>query len=236
VVAAGLFAVATLGNAQLHVEHLESAALGSNDGAADNLVFPGPAGSALSADGRYLVFESSAGNLVAGGGGGVFQIYLVDRHSGQTTLISRAPGGAPGNANSLDPVISADGRRIAYVSRASNLVPGDGNGQTISDVMWFDRDSGTTALASVSSAGAQSTVDHSASAGLSADGRYVVFQSRSPNLVAGDSNGVTDVFVRDTLSNTTERVSLDNAGAQVTGGNGSGPGYLSDDGRYVLFL
>ncbi|MBM3892596.1 MAG: calcium-binding protein, partial [Verrucomicrobia bacterium] len=97
----------------------------------------------------------------------------------------------------------------------------------------YDRDSDAIERATVSSAGAEGYAESNAPPAITADGRYVTFWSQSPNLVAGDTNGAVDVFVRDRQTSTTERVSLATGGAE---GNGNSRfGTLSDDGRYVAF-
>ena len=114
---------------------------------------------------------------------------------------------------------------------ADNLVAGDKNGQ--SDVFVRDRLTGATSRVSVSSAGAQGNNLGSFETVISADGRYVAFRSFSDNLVASDTNGETDIFVRDRLTGSTSRVSVSSAGVQ--GNNSSEIGSISADGRYVTF-
>src|SRR5439155_1754636 len=128
------------------------------------------------------------------------------------------------------PALSADGRFVAFVSFATNLVAGDTNGAT--DVFVHDRQTGTTERVSVASDGTQGNAA-SAGAALSADGRFVAFHSYATNLVAGDTNGATDVFVHDRQTGTTERVSVSSGGTE---GNGfSAAPALSADGRFVAF-
>ncbi|MEN4030122.1 MAG: hypothetical protein PQ975_05955, partial [Methanobacterium sp.] len=116
-----------------------------------------------------------------------------------------AINGSESNGYSYEPSISIDGRYIAFSSYASNLVAGDINGHK--DVFVRDRLLNTTTLVSVSSTGEQGNGD-SSQPSISADGRYVAFTSYATNLVTGDTNGVSDVFVRDLLLNITERVSV----------------------------
>src|SRR2546426_905363 len=187
-------------------------------------------GVALSADGRFVAFTSVATNLVAGDTNGVTDVFVHDRQAGTTERVSVDSAGSEGNGASTGVALSADGRFVAFTSVATNLVAGDTNGVT--DVFVHDRQTGTTERASVDSAG---TEGNGASAGvvLSADGRYVAFTSVATNLVAGDTNGVTDVFVHDRQTGTTERVSVDSAGIE---GNGASAGVaLSADGRFVAF-
>jgi Tol biopolymer transport system component len=191
---------------------------------------------AMSGDGRYVVFQSDASNLVAGDTNGATDIFIHDRMTGATTRISVAGGGAQGNNDSLTPSISANGRYVTFTSVASNLVADDTNSDR--DVFVRDLVAGTTELASVASDG---THGNFASGGfgagparMSTDGRYVVFGSFASNLVANDTNGFDDIFLRDRVAGTTERVS---AATDGTEGNGhSMYGSVSDDGRFVAFF
>jgi Tol biopolymer transport system component len=146
----------------------------------------------ISADGRYVAFMSYASNLVPGDTNGWADIFVHDRLTGQTTRVSVASDGTEGNGDSWTPSISADGRYIAFTSRASNLVPGDTNGRE--DVFVHDRLTGQTTRVSVASDGTEGN-NHSVGGSISADGRYVAFDSWASNLVPGDTNGVWDVFV-----------------------------------------
>jgi hypothetical protein len=141
--------------------------------------------------------------------------------------------GAQASANSLDPAISADGRYVVFTSFASNLVSGDTNGK--SDVFLRDLQGNTTTRISVASGGAQA--DNHSTAGtrsvISSDDRYVVFSSQATNLVSGDTNAKSDVFLRDVQAGTTTRVSVSLASAQ--GDNNSQGGSISADGRDVVF-
>ncbi len=184
----------------------------------------------ISADGRYVAFASDAVNLVADDTNGIRDVFVRDTVAGTTTRLSVDGAGAQGNSTSYNPSISADGRYVAFYSNASNLVAGDTNGAT--DVFVRDTVAGTTTRISVDGAGAQANSGSSA-ASISADGRYVAFSSDATNLVVGDTNGNSDVFVRDTVVGTTTRLSVDGTGVQ---GNGysSNPS-ISADGRYVAF-
>lgn len=187
---------------------------------------------AMSADGRYVAFASAAA-LVPDDSNGAFDVYVRDRVAQTTTRVSVASDGTESNGLSLAPRISADGSVVVFHSFASNLVAGDTN--NVADVFAHDRGTGTTERMSVSSTGAQGT-RQSVGAQVSGDGRFVAFDSDANNLVAGDANGRTDVFVRDRVSGTTERVSLSSLGGE--GNNQSGfldPPSLSFDGRYVAF-
>jgi Tol biopolymer transport system component len=190
--------------------------------------------SAVSADWRYVVFNSFASNLVSGDSNNTGDIFVHDRETGTTTRVSVDSAGNQAEASedgggSYRPAISADGRYVAFDSIASNLVPGDLGGL---DVFVHDRQTGATTRVSVDSAGGQAHGWSEAPA-ISADGRYVAFESDAFNLVLGDTNGADDVFVHDRLTGTTERVSVDSAGNQ-TGGGGDITA-ISADGRYVAF-
>jgi len=185
---------------------------------------------AISADGRFVAFQSGATNLVPGDTNLLYDAFVHDRRSGTTERISVSTGGAGGDLSSGSPAISADGRYVAFVSSATNLVPGDTNAR--SDVFLRDRQLGTTERVSVSTAGVQGN-HHSEACSISADGRFVAFHSGAFNLVAGDTNGIWDVFVHDRRSSVTERVSLSSTGAQ--GNFRSDFPALSADGRFVAF-
>ncbi len=184
----------------------------------------------MSADGRYVAFDSEAHNLVSGDTNAAGDIFVRDRWNGTTERVSVDSAGVQGNGFSFSPSISADGRYVAFHSSASNLVVGDTNGFT--DVFVHDRQSGTTERVSIDSGGTQGNWE-SGLPSISADGRYVAFESEARNLVVGDSNGHWDIFVHDRQTGATERVSVDTNGSQVNGDS-----YLpaiSADGRFVAF-
>lgn len=191
----------------------------------------------LSPDGRYVLFDSRATNLAPGTDGRTHQLYLRDREAQTTELVSVAPDGTPGNFSSDVGAISADGRFIVFSSSASNLVPGDTNGNADlsrgDDVFVRDRAAGSTERVSVSTSGSQGD-GQSGNAAISADGRFVAFTSWSTNLVVGHPSSRTDVFVRDRARGTTERVNLSSEGAQANGSTDGFPA-ISADGRFVAF-
>jgi Tol biopolymer transport system component len=192
----------------------------------------------LSGNGRFVAFSSDASKLVPGDTNGISDVFVRDRWSGTTTRVSLGPGRGQANGGaSLDPVLSADGRFVAFESGASNLVPGDTNGSL--DVFVRDRRSGITRRASVSSTGAQANGFGSFAPGFSADGRFVAFVSDASNLVPGDTNGISDAFIRDGWTGTTRRVSVSSTGAQANGfgsfGSNSVAPAISADGRSVAF-
>src|SRR5262249_5663555 len=143
-----------------------------------------------------------ASNLVPGDTNGVADIFVHDRQTGATERVSVDSAGVQGNDASLAPSISGDGRFVAFVSAATNLVAGDSNGA--GDIFVHDRQTGATERASVDSAGVQGN-GYCYSCTISADGHAVAFQSSATNLVAGDTNGVGDAFVHDRQTGATER-------------------------------
>jgi Tol biopolymer transport system component len=184
----------------------------------------------ISADGRYVAFRSYASNLVAGDTNGYADVFVHDRQTGLTERVSVSSAGTQGDEESVGPSISADGRYVAFWSRASNLVADDTNGHY--DIFVHDRQTGQTQRVSVDSTGAQSN-DSSHSLSISADGRYVAFTSDASNLVAADTNEERDVFVHDRLTGQTERVSVDSMGVQAD--YRSHNSRISADGRCVVF-
>ncbi len=232
---------------------------------------------ALSSDGRYVVFASAATNLVAGDTNGVDDVFLRDRSTGVTVLVSVDSLGQPSNGTSARPSVSADGRYVVFESDATNLDALDTN--SARDVFLRDTQLGVTQLISLDPAGLQASgasgdpalsadgkfasfriladiyvrdlttnttslvsvdqfgagpVGSSFGSSISADGRYVAFSSQSGNVVSNDTNGVYDVFVRDTVAGVTILVSVDTFGAQAN--DLSGDPAISPDGRYVAYF
>ncbi len=183
----------------------------------------------ISADGRYVVFYSYASNLVDGDTNEQCDIFRSDRNTGATTRVSVSTDGAEGNGRSIAPIISPDGRYVAFESEASNLVMGDTN--EMPDVFVRDTEKATTLRVSESASGTEGN-GNSDSPSISADGRYVAFASWASNLVPGDIIDSSDVFVRDTKTGATTRVSVSTSGAQ---GYGSSVPSISAYGRYVAF-
>jgi Tol biopolymer transport system component len=201
---------------------------------------------AISADGRYVAFHSSATNLVANDTNGGYDVFVRDRQMGATERVSVSSGSAQGIGDSLSPAINSDGGYVAFVSWAPNLVTGDTEACELEqtppeppipyncpDIFVRNRQAGTTERVSLSSAEDEANGE-SWSPALSADGRYVAFYSGATNLVSGDTNNVEDVFVRDRQAGTTVRISLASGGTQA---NGASDGWLalSDSGRFVAF-
>ncbi len=224
----------------------------------------------ISADGRWVAFESYASNLVAGDTNGRMDIFVHDRQTATTTRASVGSGDVQGNGESRFATISGDGRWVAFMSNSSNLVAADADefdvfvhdrqtGTTTrlsvgptrdagfpvisADGRWVafttswggqafvhDQQTGTTTLASIGPGGAPST---GAASAISSDGRWVVLTSEASNLVAGDTNGAGDVFVRDRQMETTTRVSVASGGIQANGSSFAGS--ISADGRWIVF-
>ncbi len=197
----------------------------------------------ISADGRYVAFESIATDLVSGGTNGNVHIFVRDLVAGTTTLVSVSSTDVQGNDDSSSASISADGRYVAFESLSTNLVSGGTNGNV--HIFVHDLLAGTTTLASVDSAGIQGNGDSNFPS-ISGDGRYVAFESDATNLVGvgNDNNGSTDVFVHDRDTDgdglydepgevSTVRVSVDLDGVEGNG-NSNAPS-ISGDGSSVTF-
>jgi hypothetical protein len=185
----------------------------------------------ISANGRFVVFWSGASNLVTGDTNGWEDLFLRDRQTGETTRISVSSIGAQANQSSYYPAISGDGRFVAFMSDATNLVSGDTNG--FSDIFLHDRQTGMTTRISVSSSGAQGNNLSDSYVSISDDGRFIAFNSEATNLVSGDTNGAADVFVYDRQAGITERISLDSSEIQANAGSFAPA--ISADGRFVAF-
>jgi Tol biopolymer transport system component len=184
----------------------------------------------ISADGRYVAFESAARDLVAGDDNSAADIFVRDLQAGTTTRVSVDNSGGEANAGSSNASISAIGRQVAFASEANDLVTGDGNSEV--DVFVRDLQAGTTTRASVDNTGGDADAGSMAPS-ISAKGRYVAFESAANDLVTDDGNPLEDVFVRDMRAGTTTRVSIDPSGgdANFRTGNPS----ISGDGRFVAF-
>ncbi|MEV4769577.1 TolB family protein [Micromonospora humida] len=181
----------------------------------------------VSADGRYVSFTSYADNLVPGDTNNNADVFVHDRRTGTTSLVSRSTTGTPGNSASLGQSLSPDGRYVAFASDADNLVPGDTNG--VYDGFVHDRRTGTTTRVTLTDGDTQADA-HSYAPAISADGRFVAFASQATNLVPGDPSGLTDIFLRDRQAGTTVQVSGENADSPS-----EGP-VISADGRFVAFV
>jgi len=184
----------------------------------------------ISADGRYVAFVSG-NRFVVDDTNGTEDIYVHDRQVGSTVRVSVSSAGVQADRWSDSPYISANGRYVAFRSTARNLVAGDRNFQP--DIFVHDRQTGVTTRVSEASDGAEGNAFCHASVSISADGRYVAFVCDSSNLVAGDTNGQTDVFVHDRHLSVTARVSLASDGSE--GNFSSHSASISSEGRFVAF-
>lgn len=200
----------------------------SSTGAEGNNASLGPP--SISADDRYIAFYSDASNLVPGDSNGVGDVFIRDVSAGTTGLVSRGGSGVQGNSSSFDPVLSADGRDVAFTSAASNLVPGDTNGTY--DVFVRDVTTGRIQRASRGGGGEQANSDSGRSA-ISGDGRYVAFESGASNLVPGDANEALDIFLRDLRTGVIQLISRSSSGEQ--GNDSAFRPAISANGRYVAF-
>ncbi|HZG53856.1 MAG TPA: hypothetical protein VEZ40_17260, partial [Pyrinomonadaceae bacterium] len=199
-----------------------------------NAIFP-----YLSADGGVLGFRSAASDIVANDTNNATDVFVRNLKTGVTTLVSvNSAGTASGNGTSSFASFSADGRVIAFASNASNLVANDTNGAVV-DIFARDLQAGTTVLVSAATAGAASGNNQSSVPTVSADGRFVVFNSRATNLVTlADANGTDDVFVRDLTAAKTTLVSVDTEGKAAGNRNShlQSPQAISADGNFIAFV
>lgn len=183
----------------------------------------------LSADGRFVAFESDATNLVLGDTNKRRDIFVRDLVSGRTERISVSSSLGQANGDSFAPSISGEGRYVVYESDATNLAPGDANQSR--DIFLYDRHTRVTRRISVDSSGGEGNHD-SYQPMISADGVWVVFESLASNLVANDANLVTDIFLHNVQSGVTGRISVGH------GGEGNGPSTraaISATGAFVAF-
>ena len=194
---------------------------------------------AMTPDGRFVLFESTANNLVTNGGGHyAVNLFLRDRTANATVLISVNLNGVGGNGPSTSGQVSTNGRYVVFQSSASDLLAGDTN--DASDIFVRDTLTGSNILVSVAIDGGFGN-GQSTDPVMTPDGRFVVFCSDATNLVANDTNGFTDVFVRDLVNNTTTLVSAD-APIQPRNFFVSTPilpsrtPAVTPDGRYIAFL
>lgn len=183
----------------------------------------------INPDGRYVAFASSATVLVADDTNGKYDVFVRDRSAGITERVSLSSEGSEANDSSFSPVLSADGRFVAFRSAASNLVPGDTG--FWNDIFIHDRQTGTTERVSVDNAGIE-LKGHSDSPVISGDGRFVAFLSTA-NLEPGGST-LRKVYLHDRLNGTTQLVSVNDAGEEAD--NHSMEPSISANGRYVAFM
>jgi Tol biopolymer transport system component len=169
----------------------------------------------ISGDGRWVAYTNGA-------------VYMYDLGTGTTTTASSDSQGVA--ASGADPTLSNDGRYVAFISEASSLVADDTNG--LGDVFLKDMLSGVTIRLSTDATGGQAN-GRSFSPCISGDGRYVTFTSDADNLVPGDTNGHSDIFVKDLASGAIARVSMGSTGEEANGDCGEPA--ISSNGRYIVF-
>ncbi len=184
---------------------------------------------AISADGRFVAFESLGASLVPGDTNECMDVFVHDRELSTTVRVSVDWEGHQGDGDSRSPSISADGRFVAFESLALNL----GGSAHAAGIYVHDRSTGDTALVSVDSAGRPATRP-SARPSISADGRFVAFESTAGNLVPNDANGLPDVFVHDRETCNTIRASIN--WRRVSARGSSGWPVISGNGRFVAFV
>ena len=190
-------------------------------------------GAAISSNGRFVVFQGAAPLVPEITLGGIYNIYRRDLLLGRTELVSTALAGQQPDGTSLYPSVSAEGRYVAFMSVATNLVRNDRNG--VMDIFVKDMKTNRLRLVSVGPDYARAngeSGDGLASVSISASGRYVAFPSWASNLIANDRNGAEDVFVRDLRTDSTIRASR---GLLAEANGGSWLPSLSRDGRFVAF-
>lgn len=192
-------------------------------------------GADISDDGRFVVFTSDASNLVPGDTNGVEDVFVRDLAAGSTRRVSVSGRDGQADGRSGTPSISPDGRFVIFESEATNLVGDDEN--DIADVFVRDLSAAHTVRVSESTRGAEqnrSVVQPFRQVSdVSRGGRFVVFESDATNLVSGDTNRDTDVFLSDRARRTTIRVSVKSSGSQ--GNNDSFSPAITPDGRYIVF-
>ena len=201
-----------------------------NDASAINEGGGASSNPSMSADGRFVAFVSLSSNLVASVSGQ--QIYVRDRQTGQTTVVSKSSAGIVGGGTSSAPAISADGRYVAFVSTSWNLVGGVNGTQ----VYLHDRELGLTTLISKDNSGTPVHGDGaSSSPTISSNGRFVAFASLSTNL--GAAGGNQQIYIHDRLTGVNGTTSLVSKDSVPTAGNGnSSAPSVSGDGRFVAFV
>jgi flagellin-like hook-associated protein FlgL len=186
-----------------------------------------------SPDGRWVAFSSSATNLVSGDTNALYDIFLKDLETGAISRLSTdSSGNQASGGHSYRVTFSPDGQSVLFESHATNLVAGDTNGQE--DIFLRNLQTGSVTRVSTDSTGAQATGGQSYGAIFSPDGQSMAFRSGATNLVAGDTNGTDDVFIKNLVTGVVTRVSTDATGTQAVGGASYFPSF-SPDGRYLAF-
>jgi len=228
-------------NAETAMQYLSQPTVRRVSLASDGSQATGPFGTfsfvypfALSGDGRYVTFCSAASDLVPSDTNGFIDVFVHDRVTGKIRRVSVASDGTEGNGNSQGASISGDGRYVAFWSDATNLVLNDTNAYL--DYFVHDLVTGQTERVSVATGGTQGSATAFTSfypPALSNDGRFVAFVSDQPDLVPGDTNGVSDIFLRDRQLGQTTRISVANAGTEANGTSISPS--ISEDGTLIAF-
>jgi Ca2+-binding RTX toxin-like protein len=188
----------------------------------------------ISADGRYVAFTSLATNLTLNDSNGFPDVFRKDMDTGAVLIVSSAPDGLPANSVSFGPTISADGRYVAFLSAASNIVNDDTNLSV--DVFRKDMVTSKTVRVDLAADGTEATAGAISRPSISGDGRYVAFDSAAANLTANDTNNRDDVFVKDMQTGSIIRASETANGLGMTGSlEGSLRPSISADGHFVVF-
>lgn len=198
----------------------------STTGSTGNYQSGGDLGLDISRDGKYVVFTSSASNLVTTDTGGKMDVFVRDRTLGTTTLISMSDSGIQGNGDSRRPSISCEGSRITFYSQASNLVTSDTNGH--SDVFYVDR-IGQRTMYNIT----QASNGYSGFPSISCSGDTISYHTDASNLLAADTNVRSDIYAHDISSDSTYLVSKSTSGT-ISDGYSYTPS-VSADGRYITF-
>lgn len=221
----GVFLASTAGGAEL--VSINSAGTDSGNGSSTIR--------AISADSRLVAFRSTANDLGAMDTNGVDDIYVRDHQTGTTTLVSiNHAGTGSSNSNiSVRPAISPDGRFVVFESEASDFVASDTNGLT--DIFLRDLQAETTTLISINHAGTDSGNGFSDNPRISANGRYIAFDSGANDLETTDTDNNVDVYVRNLQTGTTALVSINSAGSHSGNGASFDPA-ITADGRFVAFV
>ncbi len=188
----------------------------------------------ISSDNRYVAFASSSNNFVSDDTLSFIDIFVRDLANDTIRRVSVSSLNVQADKSSTTPTISADGRYVSFSSSATSLVLNDNNAKA--DVFRHDLQTGTTIRITLDPTGGASNggVTGTNQPALSSDGRFVIYTSDADNLVAGDTNGVRDIFVYDHQSGSTERVSVSSAGVQ--GDQSATQATITPDGRYVSFI
>jgi Tol biopolymer transport system component len=186
----------------------------------------------ISASGRWVLFQSNASDLAAGDENSVYDVFLLDRKTGEMRILSQAEDGTPGNGHSYvyGASLSANGRYATFYSDATNLVPGDLNNRV--DVFFVDVKTGRISLVSGAQDGTFGDGD-SLDPSLSPNGRYVAFHSNSTDLVPGVDNGQYQIYEWDRKTG-----ALHHASPSFLGGPGNDDSYdpvVSSNGASVAF-